>query len=191
MARKLVGLIEVAAWALFIILVARWAWSQDTDCEAWAIVCGAVGIGLELYRQSARKVAADSPGHPRRRWTLTISGLLALIALLTVIFAHVTQANQRAAIRIAVRESARRAAIQFAMDRAKRLFPDVRWQNFMVDARRVEPTGTWMVIIAPKSGARTNVYKVHLREDRITEWGAIHPAAKSKGRSPIKPLVGD
>jgi hypothetical protein len=191
MARQVVGIIEVAAWVMFAFLVARWAWSQDVAYEPWSLVCGGIGCGLELYRGYTWKVSADTPGQARRRWRVTISGLLGLIALLAVLFAQVRESARREAIRLAARESARREAIKIATERAKRRFPMVHWQDFAVDAKRVEPAGTWMIVIAPKSGARTNTYKVHIREDRITEWGSIHPAAKARGKSPIKPLVGD
>jgi hypothetical protein len=179
-------IIEIAAWATFVILVARWVWSQDVAYEPWSLVCGGVGCGLELYRGYTWKASAHTQGLPRRRWRVTISGLLGLIALLAVLLAQVRESARREAM-----ESARREAIKIATARARRRFPMVRWQDLAVDAKRVEPAGTWMVVIAPKSGARTNTYKVQIREDRITEWGSIHPAAKSRRKSSIKPLVGD
>jgi hypothetical protein len=122
---------------------------------------------------------------------VTISGPLALIALLAVLFAQVRESARREAIRLAARESARREAIRIATERARRLFPWARWQDFAVDATRVEPSGTWMVVIAPKSGPRANTYKVHVREDRITEWGFINPPVTRRGTSPIKSLAGN
>jgi hypothetical protein len=86
-------------------------------------------------------------------------------------------------------ESARREAIKIATERAGRLFPWARLQDFAVDANRVVPDGTWIVVFTQKSGARTNTYKVHIREDRITERGILYPPVMKKGRSPIKALA--
>jgi hypothetical protein len=189
MARKVVLVLEVAAWTLFIVLVVRWAGSQGTTYEPWSLICGVVGCGLELYRGYTWRESADTHGQRRRGWRVTISGLLGLIALLAVLFAQVRESARREAIRLAAMEAARREAIKVATERARRLFPWARWQDFAVDAKRVEPAGTWMVVIAPKSGARANTYKVQVREDRITEWGFINPPVRRKGKSSIKSLA--
>jgi hypothetical protein len=189
MARKVVLVIEVAAWTLFIVLVVRWAGSQDGTYEPWSLVCGAVGCGLELYRGYTWKVPADTRGQRRRRWRVTISGVLGVIALLAVLLAQVRESARHEAIRLAAMEAARSEAIKIATTRARRQFPWARWQDFAVNAKPTAPDGTWMVVIAPKSGARANTYKVQIRGDRITEWGFINPPATRKGRSSIKALA--
>src|SRR5262249_5630363 len=120
---------------------------------------------------------------------VTISGLLGLIALLAVLFAQVSESVRREAIRLARMESARREAIKIATERAGRLFPWARLQDFAVDAKRVVPDGSWMVVFTLKSGARANTYNVHIRDDRITERGILYPPVMRKGRSPIKALA--
>jgi hypothetical protein len=189
MARKLFLIIEVAAWILFIILVGRWAGPRDVPYEPWSLLCGGVGCGLELYRGYTSKRSAGAQREPRRRWRVTISGLLGLIALLAVLFAQVSESFRREVIRLARMESGRREAIKIATERAGRLFPWARQQDFAVDAQRVAPEGTWMVVFTPKSGARANTYRVHIREDRNTERGILYPPVMRKGRSPIKALA--
>jgi hypothetical protein len=191
MTRKVFLIIEVAAWILFIILVARWAGPRDVPYEPWSLLCGGVGCGLELYRGYTWKKPAGAQREPRRRWRVTISGLLGLIALLAVVFAQVSESFRREAIRLARMESARREAINIATERARRLFPWVRLQDFDVDAKRMVPDRTWTVVFTPKSGARANTYQVHIREDRITERGILYPPVMRKGRSPIKALAVD
>jgi hypothetical protein len=187
--RKAFLIIEVAAWTLFMILVARWAGTRNVSYELWSLLCGGVGCGLELYRGSTWKKSAGAQMEPRRRWRVTISGLLGLIALLAVLFAQVDESFWREAIRLARMESGRRDSIKIAMERAGRLFPWARLQDFTVDAQRVVPDGTWMVVFTPKSGARANTYEVHIRQDRITERGILYPPVMRKGRSPIKALA--
>jgi hypothetical protein len=189
MTRKVVLIIEVAAWTLCIILFARWAGTQDVAYEPWSLLCGGIGCGLELYRGYTWKNSAGTQREPRRRWKATIRGLLGLIALLAVVFAQVSECFRREAIRLAALESARREAIKIATERAGRLFPWASLQDFAVDAKRVEPGGTWMVVFTPKSRATANTYKVHIGEDRITESGILYPPVMRKGRSPIKALA--
>jgi hypothetical protein len=189
MTRKVFLIIEVAAWSLFIILVARWAGTRDMPYEPWSLLCGGVRCGLELYRGYTWTKSAGARRAPRRRWRVTISGLLGLIALLAVLLAQVSESFRREAIRLARMESTRHEAIKIATERAGRLFPWARPQDFAVDAHRVAPDGTWMVVFTPKSGARANTYKVHIREDRTTERGILYPPVMRKGRSPIKALA--
>jgi hypothetical protein len=189
MTRKVFLITEVAAWTLFIILVARWAGTRDVPYEPWSLLCGGVGCGLELCRGYTWKKSAGAQRDPRCRWRVTISRLLGLIALLAVLFAQVSESFRREAIRLARMESARREAIKIATERAGRLFPWARLQDFAVDAKRVLPDGTWMVVFTPKSGACANTYRVHIREDRITERGILYPPVMKKGRSPIKALA--
>jgi hypothetical protein len=189
MLRKVFLIIEVAAWILFIILAARWARTRDVPYEPWSLLCGGVGCGLELYRGSTSNKSAGAQREPRRRWRVTISGLLGLIALLAILFTQVSESFRREAIRLARMESARREAINIATERAGRLFPWARLSDFAVDAKRVVPDGTWTVVFTPKSGARANTYQVHIREDRITERGILYPPVTRKGRSPIKALA--
>jgi hypothetical protein len=189
MTRKVFLIIEVAAWTLFIILVARWAGNRDVPYEPWSLLCGGVACGLELYRGYTCKKSARAQREPRRRWRVAISGMLGLIPLLAVIFAEVSESFRREAIRLARMESDRREAMKIATERAGRLFPWARLQDFAVDAKRVVPDGTWIVVFTPKSGARANLYKVHIRKDRITEQGILYPPVMGKGRSPIKALA--
>ena len=62
-------------------------------------------------------------------------------------------------------------AMRLAAAKARVLFRDVRWDEFVATAERLDGAGEWTVRIEPKSGARDDLVWVRGKADRVTSFG--------------------
>jgi hypothetical protein len=62
-------------------------------------------------------------------------------------------------------------AMHIAAARARGLFREVRWDEFVATAERLNGTGEWTVRIEPKSGERDDIVWVQGEGDRVTSFG--------------------
>jgi len=62
-------------------------------------------------------------------------------------------------------------AMRIAAARAKGLFRETRWDEFVATAERLNSASEWTVRIEPKSGARDDIMWVTVEGNRVTSFG--------------------
>jgi hypothetical protein len=79
MSRRITKVIELTAFAVLVVLVLLWAWTQNGNYEPWTAVCTVVAGGLEIYRRFFIKEevqSGDSSANPLAKLEEAVPELL-------------------------------------------------------------------------------------------------------------------
>jgi hypothetical protein len=136
--------------------------------RAWALTLGAVLVGVTIFAVLGKRLGPSAE------------------ALLPATRSPWAAAKQNApfATKLSreglVESPGMPEAMGIAVGRAKGLFRETRWDEFIATAEQLDSAGRWTVRIAPKSGERDDMISLTVENNHVTSFG-FHRRDKLKG----------